>query len=89
MVQKDILRLQVSVDDAVLVETTEGFDELGRVETGSPLTKLLVLAQMVEELATVQEVHHEVEFGGRLESILELYDERAVDLLKDVTLSCV
>lgn len=67
MVKQDVLRLEVTVDDSVLVEHAEGFDELGSVEASSPLAKLLVLPQVVEQLSTVEEIHHEVEFGGCLE----------------------
>ena len=38
---------------------------------------------MVEELATIQEVYHEIEFLARLESIVKLDDEGVGDFLQD------
>lgn len=41
---------------------------------------------MIEQLSSVEEIHNEVKFGRCLESVTELHDERAIDLLKDVAL---
>ena len=87
VVQKHIFRLQVPVDDAVLMQAAEGLHKLGRVEHGTSLRELLVLAQVVEQLATIEEVHHKVELGGRLERVVKLHDEGAVNFLKDISLS--
>ena len=42
---------------------------------------------MVEQLATIEEIHHKVQLGRRLESIVQLDDEGAIDLLEDISLS--
>ena len=41
---------------------------------------------MIEQLSAVEEIHNEIKFGRCLESVTELHDERAIDLLKDVAL---
>ena len=85
-VQKHILWLKIAIDDTVLVEAAHGLNELRSVEAGTPLAELLVFAQVVEKLSSIEEVHHEVELCGCLESVVQLDDEWTVDLLKDVTL---
>ena len=87
VVEKHVFGLQVSVNDAVLVETAKSFHQLGCVEAGASLAELLVLAQVVEKLSTVEEVHHEVELRRRLKGVVQLHDEWTVYLFKDVTLS--
>ena len=68
------------------MEAAHSLHQLRSVEAGTPLAELLVLAQVVEKLATVQEVHHEVELSWGLKSVVQLHDEWTVDLLEDVTL---
>ena len=70
MVQEHVLRLQITIDDAILMKVSQGLDELCSVEACPALTELLVLAQMVKELAAVEEIHDEVELGGSLERIM-------------------
>ena len=43
VVQQHILRLQISVDDAVLMETAQSFDQLSSVEASSSFAEFLVL----------------------------------------------
>ena len=81
MVEEHVLRLQVSVDDTILVQASECLNELCRVEHGSPLRELLVLAQVIEQLTSIEEIHDEVELGWCLEGIVQLHDEWAVDFL--------
>lgn len=69
------------------MQASERLYKLRCVKTGSPLTELLVLSQMVEQLASIEEIHHKVQFGRRLERIVQFDDERAVDLFKDISLS--
>ena len=70
MVQEHVLRLQVTIDDAVLMKVSQCFDKLCRVEACPPLAELLILAQVVKELATVEEIHDKVELGGSLECVM-------------------
>lgn len=42
---------------------------------------------MGEQLATVKEVHTEVQFRIRLESVVQLHNERVLDLLHYLTFS--
>lgn len=71
------------------MQASECFDELSRVEACPPLTEFLILSQMIEELSSIEEVHHEVQFGWRLKCIVQLYDKWAIDLLKNVSFSYI
>jgi hypothetical protein len=42
---------------------------------------------MVEQFPPIHEVHDEVEFVIGLESVVEVDDERTLDLFKDISLS--
>ena len=70
MVQEHIFRLQVTIDDAVLMKVPQCFDKLRCVEACPPLAELLILAQVVKELTAVKEIHDKVELGGSLERIM-------------------
>ena len=87
MIKENVFRLEIPIDDTVSVETSKSFNELSCIKTCSPLAKLLILSQVVEKLATVQEIHDEVELGWRLESIMKLHNEWTINLLQDVSLS--
>ena len=68
------------------MEAAHSLHQLRSVKASTPLAELLVLAQVVEKLAAVQEVHHEVELCWGLESVVQLHDKWTVDLLEDVSL---
>ncbi len=42
---------------------------------------------MIEQLSSIQEVHHKVQFSRSLESVMQLNYKRTVNFLKDVSLS--
>ena len=69
------------------MKVSQGLNELCSVEACSALTELLVFAQVVEKLSSIEEVHHEVELRRRLKGVVQLHDEWTVYLFKDVTLS--
>lgn len=86
-IEQNILRFQISVDNTILVEAADRFDQLGSVEASPTLRKFSLLPQMVEKFTTIQEVHDEVKLCFGLKCVVKLHDERAIDLLQDVTLS--
>lgn len=81
VVEEHVLRLQVTVDNAVLVQAAEAFDKLSCVEACAPFTEFLVFPQVVEQFTTVEEIHYEVELRRRLEGVVQLDNKRAIDLL--------
>lgn len=85
-IKQNILWLQIAVNDFVEMQAPDGLNKLGSVKTRPFLVELLVRTQVVKELSTVAEVHDEVEFGVSLECVVELDDEWAYDLLKDMAL---
>lgn len=86
-IKQYILWLQISIDYAILVETADSFDQLGRVEASPALREFSLLPQVVEQFTAIQEIHNEVKLSVGLKRVVKLHDERAVDLLQDVTLS--
>lgn len=69
------------------MQAPNSFDQLGCVETCSTLTEPVFLTQMPEKLTTVEEIHNEVQLCFRLESIVQLNDERTINFLKDISFS--
>lgn len=53
VVEEYIFRLQVSVDHTVLVQTADGFNELGRIEACPSLWELGLLAQMEKQFTAI------------------------------------
>ena len=53
MVNQDILWLQVTIDDAVLVEVSESQHDLGRIEARSVLSESNLVAEMEEKLTAI------------------------------------
>ena len=70
VVEQDVLWLQVPVDDGVRVEALDGQDDLRCVEAGALFGEPALGFQVVEELASVQEIQDEVEFLGRLKRVM-------------------
>ena len=89
MIKKHIFRLEISIDNTIVMQTTETFNELGGIEASPSLAELLVLSQVVKQLASIQEVHDKVEFGRSLESVMQFHNERTVDFLQDISLSYI
>ena len=69
------------------MQASKGFHELSSIEAGSSLGELLVFAQMVEQLSSIEEVHNEVQLGWGLEGVVKLHNEWTVDLFENVSLS--
>ena len=81
MVKQHVLWLEITIDNSILVKAAQCLDQLRSVEARPPLTKFLVLAQMIEKFTTVEEVHDKVQLCRRLERILQLNDEWTINLL--------
>lgn len=75
VVQDDVLRLQVTVNDSILMKAFKGTNELGSIEACPGLGEALLLSQMIEELPSIEEVHNEIELLGGLERVVQLHDE--------------
>ena len=56
----------------------KGQDELRRVKLGLGLSEANFLSEVVEELASIDEVKHEEDALGRLEGVVERHDERVL-----------
>jgi hypothetical protein len=61
VVEKNILRLQVAVDDVETMQAFQSAQELSGVETSTIDVESLLLLQMMEQLATIDESQHKVE----------------------------
>jgi len=86
-VKDDVLGLKITVDNSVAVETLKGKDDFCGVKSCSKFGKFLLFSQVEEQLPTVEEIDHKVKSFWRLESVVQLHDERVVDSLQDHTLN--
>lgn len=75
-VKKNIFRLEISVDDAVHVETSESVYYFSSVYLGSRFIELLFFAQVGEQLSTIQEINHEVQLRFCLKRKMQSNDIR-------------
>mmetsp|Transcript_64395 Transcript_64395/g.153611 ORF Transcript_64395/g.153611 Transcript_64395/m.153611 type:complete len:211 (+) Transcript_64395:1818-2450(+) len=85
-IQQDVLRLEVAVYDVHLMEVFQRQDQLRSVELGARVGELLLLCNVGEQLAPVDEIHDEAEVGGRLEREMQLHDEGMVHDLQHAPL---
>ena len=76
LVEQDILEFNVAIDDAERVQVLEGAHDLGRVESHLVLLEVLALEEMREELTTANILEDEMQFGVRLERVVECDEKR-------------
>lgn len=86
IVEQHILRFQVPVDNPIFVQNFNCQYHLTRVELRPQLCEVVIAPQVVEELASIQEVHYKVESLGCLEGKVQLNNERGLHMLKDYSL---
>ena len=89
MIKQHIFRLEISIDNTIGMQVAEAFNKLGCIEACPSLAELLVLSQVVKQLTPIQEVHHKIELGWCLESVVQFYNEWTVNFLQDITLSYI
>ena len=83
VIQKDILWLQITIDDVAFVEIPEGECYLCRVKFCLFFRKALLLGEVLKELAALNELHDEVDSVSFLEDVVHPDNERVIDLVKD------
>eukprot|EP00350_Pseudokeronopsis_sp_OXSARD2_P013665 CAMPEP_0170556640 /NCGR_PEP_ID=MMETSP0211-20121228/17881_1 /TAXON_ID=311385 /ORGANISM="Pseudokeronopsis sp., Strain OXSARD2" /LENGTH=161 /DNA_ID=CAMNT_0010867101 /DNA_START=549 /DNA_END=1033 /DNA_ORIENTATION=- len=71
------------IDNSVLVEVLQGKDNFCCVELSPLLIEALLLPQVIEQLASIEEVNHKVELLRGLEGIVQLHNEGVAQLLKN------
>jgi len=75
LVQHHIVRLEVALDDVVLVQVLDGQQDLGDLELGRVLVKLLELVLDLPQVAARALLHDEEQLLASLEGPEELHDE--------------
>ncbi len=84
--EQNVLRFQVPVDDALLVQGVQGQEDLCSVESSSLLVEPVLLPQVEKQLSPLHEVQHHVQFLFRLKRVVQVYYERVFShLLKNVS----
>ena len=68
LIQKNVVQLQIPIDDALLVQVEQTDRDLGSVEAGDRLFKSANLHNLIHEIATVDELHYEEEPIGGLKA---------------------
>lgn len=74
-IQQDILRLEIAIDDVMIVEMLQRKDQFCNVKLGPRLLETALLLQMPEELATRHVVRDQIKIRWCLEGKLEPDDE--------------
>jgi len=86
MVEENVFRLQIPINNTLLVESLKSEDNFSSVEADSLLRELLFSAKMVEEFPSIQKVHDHVQLVLSLESVVHGHEEGAINFLKNLTL---
>ena len=66
MVKKEVFGLEVSVDDAELVEVLDAADDLLEELAGLDLFQLLLFDDIVEQFASTHELHYQEQLLWRV-----------------------
>lgn len=88
-IQKNVFWLQVSINYVVLVKTSDSINHFSGVDFGSSFAKLTFFSKIGEHFSTVQKVDKEVQFGLRLESIMETHNIWVLDLFENISFSYI
>lgn len=88
-IKQNVFRLQVSVYDIFIVKSFNSADNLCCVQFCALLREPLLFSQISKEFTAIQKVDEEVEFAISLECVMQANDVRVLDLLKNVSLSCI
>ena len=86
LVQQNILRLEIPINNLLLVEVAEGQGDAQTVELGSLLRELSRLSKMHKQLAASDKLHDEEDLEVGLEDELHAHEERMVGLLQNIFL---
>jgi len=86
LVKENVLRLQVPVDDAKVVQVLQGEDDLGEVELAHVLHHEALLLEAGEQLPSTRILKNQVQLPFCLEGVLQVHNERVGDHAKDITL---
>ena len=87
LVHDDILQLQVTVDDSILMKVLQGQEHLSGVHPCPIFRKGTKIADVLEEFAATQVIHHKVQPVITLEGIVELHNERVMNFFQHSVLN--
>mmetsp|Transcript_17380 Transcript_17380/g.40346 ORF Transcript_17380/g.40346 Transcript_17380/m.40346 type:complete len:274 (-) Transcript_17380:84-905(-) len=74
-IQQHILRFQITVYNASLMQMTNGQQQLGRIETGHAFGKTTKSRQMEKQLATGTIIQHQIQLIGCLKGIMQFHNK--------------
>mmetsp|Transcript_8424 Transcript_8424/g.21282 ORF Transcript_8424/g.21282 Transcript_8424/m.21282 type:complete len:302 (-) Transcript_8424:847-1752(-) len=80
-IEENVLRLEVTIHDVERMQMRQSKSDFGSVEPNAFLTEFALLLEMEEEFTTVHVVKNHVEFVLGLEGVVEVYNERMLNLL--------
>ena len=87
VVNENVLRLQIPVDNVRLVQVAEGKGDLCSVKLCLFLREALLFRQVFEQFATLHELHDKVDAVGLLKDVVHTDDERMVHLVQNQLLN--
>lgn len=79
MIDENILQLEITINDVVVVQEADGVADLGAVEAGLVFTEASLASQMKEQLAAAHVLHHEAQKVASLKRVDELGGKRILE----------
>jgi len=83
---QQVLRLEVSMGDALLMQILHRAQELGGGVDSVLLREVALVDDAVEQLAPLHDLHHQVHLVGRVDGVKAFHDVGVFDRLEDVHL---
>ena len=87
LVEENVLRLHIPVEDIVLVEMSDAHNHLRDVEPRAVLAETVALLQVVEERSPREKLHPEIQLPLGLERELQAAEKRMTDFLQNLPLA--
>lgn len=87
LVEENVLRLHIPVEDIVLVEMADAHNHLRDVEPCAVLAETVTLLQVVEERSPREKLHSEIQLPLGLERELQAAEKRMTDFLQNLPLA--
>ena len=81
LIKQYIFRLQVTVEDVVLVQVLEGKEYVGGIELGCFLSEPAYMLYIEEQLASRAVVQYKKEVAFTLKGVLHFHNHRVINAL--------
>lgn len=86
-VEQQVFGLEIAIHNVVVVQIAEGQHDFSGVEPSALFTEIVVAREVIKQLAAVEVIDHHIEVQLGLKSVLEIDQERVINVFQNLVLS--